>query len=67
VERFPVHPAAAWALPFLWTTHDSPRTGGVTLTDDHNPMEVMDLDVKEAVRHAIAIARRDWDLGSKPR
>lgn len=67
VERFPVHPAAAWALPFLWTTHDWPRIGGVTLTDDHNPMEVMDLSVKEAVRRSIASARRDWDLGSMPR
>jgi spermidine synthase len=58
----PVVPDARWAMSFLWNTRRLAADAGTILTDDYNPMEVMDLDVKEDLRRSLAANRAGWDL-----
>jgi hypothetical protein len=64
LEKLPVVPEARWAMPFLQVTVQLPAAAGVVLTDDYNPLEAMDLDVKEELRRTLAANRIGWDLSA---
>lgn len=64
VEALPVVAEAKWAMPFLGRTHRLSADAGTLLTDDYNPMEVMDLDVREELRRTLAANRAGWDLSA---
>jgi spermidine synthase len=64
VERLPVVPEARWAMPFLGRTFPLRADAGTLLTDDYNPLEVMDLGVREELRRTLAANRAGWDLSA---
>jgi len=64
LNRLDVVPEARWAMPFLWRTVELALDDGVVLTDDFNPMEDWDLDVKEQLRQRLAANRAEWDLSA---
>jgi spermidine synthase len=64
LEKLPVVPEVRWAMPFLEVTVQLPAAAGVILTDDYNPLEAMDLDVKEELRRTLAANRTGWDLSA---
>ncbi|NOY46594.1 MAG: hypothetical protein GXP50_14260 [Deltaproteobacteria bacterium] len=62
--RVPIHPMARRGLVGFWTRRVSARSGMVSaplLTDDYNPIDLMDLDLREAVRRSL-LADTPWDL-----
>lgn len=63
VARFPVHPLAERAVRHaLASEYRFPEgTPAMLLTDDYNPLDFFDLDMKENVRRAI-INGTDWDI-----
>jgi hypothetical protein len=62
IDGFDVVPAAYWGLSYLWRVHPVDASAGMVLTDELNPLDAMDLDVKEALRRSLASARAEWDL-----
>jgi spermidine synthase len=63
VQRFPVHPLAERIVRHaLANEYRFPEdTPAMLLTDDYNPLDFFDLDMKENVRRAI-IDGTDWDI-----
>ncbi len=60
----PVHPLARRGLAGFWARRVSMRPGMAAaplLTDDYNPIDLMDLDLREAVRRSL-LADTPWDL-----
>jgi spermidine synthase len=64
VERLPVVSEARWAMPFLGRTFPLRADAGTVLTDDYNPIEAMDLGVREELRRTLAANRAGWDLSA---
>ncbi|HSB18656.1 MAG TPA: fused MFS/spermidine synthase [Anaeromyxobacteraceae bacterium] len=64
LRGLPVVPGAQWAMSYLWGSYPVPRENGVVLTDDFDPMETWDLEIKEALRRRLAESRAEWDLSA---
>jgi spermidine synthase len=62
VEGFPVHRLAGDVRARMWRTWEPPPTApAAVLTDDHNPVDVQDVPLREAARRAM-LASTDWDV-----
>lgn len=67
IDGFDVVPSAYWAMSYLWRPQLVDTSSGQVLTDELNPLDSMDLDIKEALRRALASGRSAWDLSWGPR
>jgi spermidine synthase len=63
VDALPVSPLVRGQLDQLWTTYQFPAgTSTYVLTDDYQPTDALDLEVKEEIRARISAGRGDWDM-----